>query len=64
MSKSETEKGRLKMASFLKEAFCIDGEAAFKKNVKLDGLFGETYELSDSKRGVFYISIHSEKSTL
>ena len=59
---TETEKGRTKMAAFLREAFCIDGEAAFKKNVTLDGLFGETYELSDSKRGVFYISIHSEKT--
>lgn len=62
MTLTKIENGRLKMASFLKEAFCIDGYAKFKKNVRLDNLFGETYELSDSKRGIFYISIHSEKT--
>ena len=59
---SSTEKMRLEIAGFLKEAYCIDGEARFLKYCTLDTMLGETYQLTDSKRGVFYISIHSEKN--
>ena len=51
--KTENEKTEL----FLKEAFCIDGDCRLKKQLTLDGKIALMFELNDSKRGRFYITM-------
>jgi hypothetical protein len=48
-----------KMAKFLEEAFCIDGDCKFYPH---DAPKGVTYKLTDTKRGIFYITISKEKN--
>jgi hypothetical protein len=47
----------LKTASFLKEAFCIDGECVHKESVFSSQKGTLTFILSDSDRGEFEVSI-------
>lgn len=50
-------KKEVKTCSFLKEAFCIDGECSFLKTTNVEGKLSLLFELNDSKRGIFYITI-------
>lgn len=47
---------------FLKQAFCIDGQCIFIEMVKVENtlianLTNMMFSLSDSKRGVFYVTL-------
>jgi hypothetical protein len=44
---------------FLKEAFCLDGGCEFIREVP-KGLTAGSFQLTDSKRGTFFITIHQE----
>src|SRR5574343_864778 len=46
-----------RMASFLKEAFCIDGNAIIYKELIIDNMPSLMFKLTDSKRGIFYITV-------
>lgn len=47
-----------KMAVFLKEAFCIDGEVTEeKRGIDVTLLSFVMYRLTDSKRGIFFVTI-------
>lgn len=49
---------------FLKELWCIDGEAtfhAFAKPFLPELNTGLTFKLDDQRRGVFYVTIHKPK---
>ena len=56
----------LELESFLKEAFCIDGEAKFKGTamVLFDGESSSAgvFELTDSKRGIFTVTMSSKSN--
>lgn len=45
------------MLFFLKEAFCIDGEAVKHKEFTLNKMPSVMFKLTDSKRGVFYVTL-------
>ena len=49
------------MASFLKEAFCIDGDSIIYKELTIDGMPSLMFKLTDSKRGIFYVTITKEQ---
>lgn len=51
------EDNKLKTENWLKEAACIDGKCKYVKNVIIEGLTGNMYQLTDSKRGTFFITI-------
>jgi hypothetical protein len=55
------EQQELKMVNFLKEAFCIDGECKRVKVFILDNMPSAKYELNDSKRGKFYVTISANQ---
>lgn len=44
---------------FLKEAFCIDGGCEFIKEIP-KGFISGSFQLTDSKRGTFFVTIHKE----
>ncbi len=46
-----------KAGNFLKEAFCVDGQSKFVKELLVQNKTAIMYELSDSKRGTFFITI-------
>lgn len=43
--------------SFLKQAFCIDGQCSMYARVDLNEMKSIMYELIDSKRGTFYVTL-------
>lgn len=45
--------------AFLKEAFNIDGRCEFIKEIP-KGLISGSFQLTDSKRGTFFVTIHKE----
>ena len=49
------------MLSFLKEAFCIDGEVVKHKELIIDKMPSVMFKLTDSKRGEFYVTLSIEK---
>ena len=50
-----------KMETFLKAAFCIDGECNYIEDVTVDSTLKTTasmlFALGDTKRGFFYVTI-------
>lgn len=48
------------MLSFLKEAFCIDGEVVKHKEFIIDKMPSVMFKLTDSKRGEFYVTLSTE----
>ncbi len=59
-----TQQKKEELISFLKQAFCIDGECSLKAGsstvVSSTGEFiegGLTFELNDSKRGKFHVTL-------
>jgi hypothetical protein len=56
-----TQQQTKKMEKFLKEAFCIDGECDYIEDVKVNSalktICSAMFVLTDSKRGVFYVTI-------
>ena len=57
----ETNQRIKKMENFLKEAFCIDGGCTYIDDVKVDikskTIHGAIFELCDSERDTFYVTI-------
>jgi len=55
-----------KQTEFLKEAFCIDGNCEYIRNVEFIAggkeIESELYALEDSKRGKFYVTIGKAKN--
>lgn len=49
-----------KTGDFLHKAFLIDGDVIFRKFITLDGMPGTLFELTDSKRGKFFIAMYRE----
>lgn len=49
-----------KTSDFLYNAFCIDGDCNFRKFTELDGMTGMLFELTDSKRGKFFIAMYRD----
>lgn len=49
------------MIAFLKEAFCIDGNAEKHKELIIEGMASVMFKLTDSKRGEFYVTLSSNK---
>jgi hypothetical protein len=49
------------MLSFLKEAFCIDGNVTKHKELTIDEMVSIMFKLTDSKRGEFYITLSSKQ---
>lgn len=47
------------MLSFLKEAFCVDGEVVKHKEFTIDKMPSVMFKLTDSKRGEFYVTLSS-----
>lgn len=59
---SQTKNKLEDIEHFLKTAFCIDGDCKFKESVSIispNGTVstGQKFELTDSNRGVFYITM-------
>lgn len=59
---TEEQKQQIKkMETFLKQAFCIDGECFYIEDVKINSTLKPTisamFALGDSKRGMFYVTI-------
>lgn len=59
---TDKDKKKIKeMETFLKAAFCIDGDCAYIENVKVTSSLKTTtsmlFSLCDTKKGVFYVSI-------
>ena len=50
-----------KMETFLKDAFCIDGECNYIEDVKVNSTLKTTssmfFALGDTKRGLFFVTI-------
>ena len=57
VSDAEVRKQQLGTMAFLKEAFCIDGACTPHKQGVIDGKQSIQYQLTDSKRGIFYVTI-------
>ncbi len=57
----------IKIEKYLKNAFCIDGSVNLISPVQILGLHSDLnldsmmYEMNDSKRGVFYVTLSYEK---
>lgn len=59
---TEQEKAQIKkLEAFLKAAFCIDGNCDYIEDVRVDSnlktVASMMFALSDSKRGVFYVTL-------
>lgn len=56
MNQTDIEKAR-KVLDFMKESWCIDGEASFATQEESKDLIpAQWIKLTDSKRGTFYIT--------
>ncbi len=55
------DKTKTDMEVFLKEAFCIDGDAVEQKEVAVYKMPSVTFKLTDSVRGEFYVTISKAK---
>ena len=49
------------ITTFLKDAFCIDGDCDIDLTVANLPCVASCFKLTDSKRGVFYVAIVAEK---
>lgn len=51
----------LEIEAFLKEAFCTDGICTFTSYANTDELDGMVFELNDSKKGKFWITMQAPR---